>query len=182
MNRWFVLAGAAAALATIVALELLSFDDTADSVVATSPSQGIEAARPAPPAPSDTALLANISETVLQRPLFSPERKAAAGAGADVAQTATDELPRLAGVIVGPSGRRAIFADSNGHPKVASEGTTLGRFTVRSIAPGQVILTSSEGDRVLRPAFTPAPAPDAGAPQPPPGVPPFLQPNRVRAR
>jgi hypothetical protein len=177
-----MLSGAAAGLAAAVAWEVLAFDDAADSLTAKSPAIPAEAARPAAPVPSDDSLLPNVSTIVLKRPLFSPDRKAAANAGATPGQTAADELPRLAGVIVGPSGRRAIFADATGHPKVANEGSTIGRFTVRVIAPGQVTLTSSEGERVLRPTYTSVPASVAGAPQPPPAAAPFQQPNRGRTR
>ena len=50
-------------------------------------------------------------------------------------------LPRLAGVVVGPFGRSAIFAVEGSKPVVATEGSHVGAWLVRSIAGGTVEVT-----------------------------------------
>ena len=71
-------------------------------------------------------------------------------------------LPRLAGVVIGPADRAAIFDTRSGGWTVAVEGDEIGRYTVRSITPGQVILADPGGTYVLTP--TPgSPAAAAGA-------------------
>ena len=69
------------------------------------------------------------------------------------AAAASDDLPRLAGVIVGPGGGRAIFAPAEGRALVVPEGGHVGRYTVRSIVPGQVTLSDSEREFVIRPSL-----------------------------
>jgi hypothetical protein len=98
-----------------------------------------------------------------------------------VTAAAAAEFPRLSGVIVGPSGRSAIFTDSAGHARIATEGSPVGEFTIRTIAPGQVILTSSAGERVLHPSFPkagggPGAGSGAGEPPAPPGAVPPVPP------
>lgn len=96
--------------------------------------------------------------TLLQRPLFSPSRRPPPAAA--VAAPDRHGPPRLAGVLIAPSGRRAIFADR----VVVAEGGALGRYTVQAIEAGQVTLLGPDGPQVLRPAFAVATSP----PEPPP--------------
>ncbi len=95
--------------------------------------------------------LASLVRTMLARPLFNPNRRPAATADGSAAG-ASDTLPRLAGVIVGPGGRRAIFAPAEGRPLVVPEGGRIGRYVVRSIVPGQVTLSDAEQQLVIRPS------------------------------
>ncbi len=60
-------------------------------------------------------------------------------------------LPRLAGVVVTPAGRAAIFDTGNGRWTVSAEGDEIGHYTVRSITPGQVILADPGRTYVLTP-------------------------------
>ena len=188
MTRWLLLTGTVAILTATAAWEILRPDTAPDSIAPRPPAPVAEPTKPAAPTTRSNEMLSTIAAAVLARPLFSPDRRAAPDAGGAKATTVTDELPRLSGVIVGPSGRGAIFADSSGHAKVAREGGSIGKFTVRAIAPGQVTLTSPEGDRVVRPSFTSSSTANTGAPPPPmatgpgPGQPPFQQPGRERAR
>jgi hypothetical protein len=164
MMRWRALAALAAGLAGILALECSAPEPAPDIVAPPAASPQSPAAAP------DTALPATLGARLLGRPLFSPDRRPAAAAPpAQVAATdgATD-LPRLAGVIVGPERRSAIFADGAGKPSVAGEGASIGRFTVRAIGPGKVTVTSSEGESVLRPWYADAKAPDLVRPPGPP--------------
>ncbi|MBV8521959.1 MAG: hypothetical protein JOY71_07520 [Acetobacteraceae bacterium] len=102
--------------------------------------------------------------TVLARPLFSPDRRPAAGPA-----QATGSLPRLTGTVVGPFGRAAIFA---GDPKAVAvaEGGRIQSYSVRSIGANEVEVIGPEGVQILRPSFAPAPPPGAARPTaaPPP--------------
>jgi hypothetical protein len=94
----------------------------------------------------------DIANTLLARPLFSPDRRLAPMARSGPA-AADEEIPRLTGIVIGPSGARAIFDDGSGRPKIAAQGDHLGRFKVGTITPGEVSLITPEGARVLRPRF-----------------------------
>ena len=121
---------------------------------------------PAPPPTLDDARLAQIATLLLERPLFSPDRRpAATPSAAAAADSAVQELPRLTGVIFGPARRSAIFADDAGHPRIAAEGTRLGRFTITAIAPGQVTVSSPDGS-VCCARPIPAPSPPRQWPLP----------------
>ncbi len=162
MRRWFVLAGLTVVLAGVLASELGAVDSVAE--VTAPPSVLKATVAPAP----DAALLSGVAVTLQGRPLFSPSRRPPAAAPV-TAEAAADGLPRLAGVIVGPSGRHAIFVDSTGHPRVGTEGSSIGGFTVRAIAPGEVTVSSSAGERVLRPSYSNIRQPEtiaAAIPQP----------------
>ncbi len=87
--------------------------------------------------------------TAVARPLFSRDRKptpVAAKSGGPLLSS----LPRLTGVVIGPFGRTAIFAEGDNHkPITVGEGKTLGPYTVLAIAPGQVKVSGPEGERVV---------------------------------
>jgi hypothetical protein len=91
-------------------------------------------------------------DTILARPLFSVGRRRAAPPAIPVAEKA-ESVPRLSGIVIGVSERHAIFADADGHSHIVSEGMLIGSFTVTAIEPGQVILTSSKGVRVLHTTY-----------------------------
>lgn len=84
--------------------------------------------------------------TALARPLFSRDRRptpAEAKAGATLAL-----LPRLTGVVIGPFGRSAIFAGTDGgKPTVVTVGKTLGEYKVEKIEPGVVTISGPQGVR-----------------------------------
>jgi hypothetical protein len=99
--------------------------------------------------------------TILARPLFSRDRRPLATPGQN-ATVAARSVPRLAGILVTPLGKTAIFAAAKGgKPIVVSEGSHLGRFVVQSIDVGQVTLIGPEGQRLLRPSFDNATASDS---------------------
>lgn len=116
-----------------------------------------------------TAALTGIAASITERPLFSPTRRpAAASASVAGGSVAPDTVPRLTGVIVGPSGGWAIFAGEDGKSHAAAAGDVIGAFKVRAIDPGVVTLTGSEGDRVLHPTYV---SPPGGTPaEGPPSV------------
>lgn len=176
MNRLLVPVLLAAALAAVLALELfgVSGDDPDMSPPAT------DARLPPSPGAAPTAAVGRPSDPVtpiLQRPLFSPDRRPPPGAGTVAAST--QPLPRVAGVLVSSGGRRAIFAPAGGgKPVVVAEGERIGDAVVRRIEAGRVTVLTPDGERVLVPSFDPAPPRPAAPPVPaatPPGPPLGLQ-------
>ena len=152
MKCWVIPAGLSCALALVLIWELGQGNSDADAFTPVLQQQGAASAVAAPTL--DAGLVSAAAATALARPVFSPTRRPATEPNATVAPPpAKDAVPRLAGIIISPSGRRAIFADAAGHAHTATEGGQVGRFTVSAIRPGQVTVTSSEGERVLRPSF-----------------------------
>jgi hypothetical protein len=152
MTRLSGLLLAAAGLVSVIALETGSMprDETVPS--------RMPAAVAVAPAPSPAA--DHMSEwvtTVLARPLFSPDRRPAAVAGTVAANL--PGLPRLAGILVGPFGRSAIFAVNGAKPIVVHEGERVAAYTVKSIEASQVRLLGPNGAQVLNPSFEPAATP-----------------------
>ncbi len=155
-------------LAGTIALELTS--DPAEPLPPPSPHAAIPVAATAAPSAEDH--IDDWVETMLSRPLFSHDRKPVSEEEETATPAGPDGLPRLAGTLVGPAGRSAIFAATDGgKPRVIKEGGTLAGFTIRSIAPGEVTLEGPEGARTLHPTFDPNP------PKPTPAVPTGLPPG-----
>lgn len=153
------LALVAATLAGIIKLELhrAAVDETPSPAAAASQ----RAAAPMAPGPRNEPgdQVARQVATILARPLFSPSRRSENAAPVPVHGTAP-ALPRLAGVMVSPDGKSAIFAGTGGgKPVVIQEGAHIGEYVVGSIDVGTVTIVGPGGHRVLRPAFDPNPAP-----------------------
>ena len=162
----------ASCLAGIVALELTG--GMPDSGAVTLPRTSTPTPASARPAISGPERVASWADTVLARPLFSPTRRPPpVAAGPAAAPEAAAVLPRMTGVLVTPTLRRAIFAGPDGTSLVVPEGGRLGAFTVVSVRPGQAVVSGPDGQRTVSPAFDPnAPAPTtAAAAPPPPGLP-----------
>ena len=91
--------------------------------------------------------------TSLRRPLFRSDRRPVAGT-TDV-NAKGDQRPRLAGVMTGPFGNRAIFmSPSNPKPVVVQVGGNFGGMLVRSIEAGQVVVESEGSLYTIKPSFT----------------------------
>lgn len=114
--------------------------------------------------------------TTLARPIFSPSRRPTA-----VASTGPRQ-PRLAGIIIGPSGARAIFAgDDDSRGIVAAVGQQAGDWRVLAIDAASVRVVGPGGLRTLRPLRDPnAHADDAPAAQALPPHPSILDLLRSR--
>ena len=92
---------------------------------------------------------AAVVSSILRRPLFRAGRRPAPAAVPDP----PPPLPRLSGIVVTASARRAIFAGGKeGKPVVAAEGETLGPVKVARISAREVVVTGPDGACVLRPA------------------------------
>ena len=137
---------------------------------------------PPPVAPEAGAVATPVAEAVtpertralvaaiLARPLFEQDRRPSVEAHAGPA--ASGEA-RLAGIMVSPSGRAAIFAPAEGGKTlVLREGEALGPLTVQTIAPGSVTVLSHGKAQVMQPSFAPSSATTTPPPQFPtvPGV------------
>jgi hypothetical protein len=163
MRRMLALCCVIAALGLVLSWELATPEDNAasmDAAVAADPSQAIRTgADKSSPHEFDTEALADIATSATTRPLFSPTRRPSNSPDKSVgAAAAPEEVPRLTGVIIGPSGGWAIFADADGKSHAAATGDVIGAFKVRAISPGVVTLTGSGGDRVLHPTYVNPPA------------------------
>ena len=148
-----LLGGAAAACAAIAAWPWLS-----PPVPATRP---LTAASVSAPAPALAALppLTNFS-AIVERPLFSPSRRPPPGAATAGPSVASHY--RLLGVVATGAKRRAFLSDGTRHVDVA-EGERLDDWTVKQIGTDSVLLSSSEGEAVLK--LKPAAAEPSAKPQ-----------------
>jgi hypothetical protein len=155
------LAAAACLPAVTLAWELGAFS-TAEHIILPHPRPVAAAPPAALPDHTDEWVAA-----ILSRPLFSPDRRPPSEASAVAASSQMPEgLPRLAGVIISPFGRSAIFANEGGKPVVVTEGGRVNAWIVRAIDIGTVQVSGPEGARELHPSFESAPATQA-APTPP---------------
>ncbi|HUN38856.1 MAG TPA: hypothetical protein VMU81_01055 [Acetobacteraceae bacterium] len=149
---------AACLLAATVAWEFGAFSARQPARVLLRPIQ-ITALQTA--APDHTAEWVS---TILARPLFSPDRRAAPLPTAITGgRDAPPGLPRLTGVLVGPFGRTAIFATGGGKPLVVTEGGKVDAWTVQSISIGTVRIRGPDGAKTLQPSFESSPASTTGS-------------------
>jgi hypothetical protein len=107
---------------------------------------------PVNPGLSDAKDVGAWAAAIVARPLFEPSRRppeSAAAAGA----TAT-AFPRLAGIIITPQSREAIFAAAGSpRPIVVMVGSRLNGVLIKSIDDGVVVVTDAQGTRAIRPSF-----------------------------
>lgn len=103
------------------------------------------------------------TQTILERPLFNPDRRpsgAAAGAG--------NGLPRLSAILIGQGMASAIFAADGQKPLVVQPGGLVAGDRVLSISADQVVLLTQAGPVALRPQFAKGAASAAAPPLPVP--------------
>ena len=124
------------------------------AVVASLAGPASEPARvPVPAAPVSAttvsaAALEGWSRTILERPLFSPSRRPGRAA------VASTVVPRLAGIIIGPTGARAIFASADGSRAiVAGAGAHVGPYAVRTVSMTGVFVIGPNGPELLHPVY-----------------------------
>jgi hypothetical protein len=94
----------------------------------------------------------DLADTVLGRPLFTVGRRPPKSSGGGRLATNTG-YPRLAGIMITPAGKHAIFAPDGGKPLVLAEGGALDDATVRSIKRDRVVVTGPKGEQVLWPTY-----------------------------
>jgi len=108
---------------------------------------------------------------ILARPLFNstrrpPETAPTAATDSDLAGT------RLAGIVIDPRRRLAIFAVNGDKPLRLGEGEAVSGWRIESITPREVSLTGPAGTKTLQPKMDPNLTPAAGQPAGIPGRPP----------
>ena len=114
-----------------------------------APAPGTAARGRVPDATVSAAALQGWSRTILERPLFSPSRRPGQAAAASSAAP-----PRLAGIIIGPGGARAIFASTNdSRAIVAGNGAHVGPYLIRLVGPAGVSVIGPNGPELLRPVY-----------------------------
>ena len=101
----------------------------------------------------DAATLTEVTTGLTQRPLFRPGRRAPPSERTETVSDAPSERPRLAGVIIGPAGRTAIFAGADGKSVAVAPGSSIGRFSIKTILPDRVTLAGPDGEIDVRPTF-----------------------------
>jgi hypothetical protein len=114
-----------------------------------SPVAGVQSVAPA----TDPAEVAQGWVSVaLERPLFRANRRP--DAALDHVTLRTDASARLAGVITGGFGNRAIFMPAaDAKPVIVKAGDRIANLVVRSIEPGRVVVESGGGIQTLKPSF-----------------------------
>jgi hypothetical protein len=148
----FALCAVAGGLMTVVAWEVGAFAPPTRMALP-PPHVAVAMAQPATVPDSTSEWVA----TILARPLFTPDRRPPTDAVIARGDHMPDGLPRLSGVLVGPFGRRAIFAGENGKPAAVSEGGHIAAWTVLLIEAGAVQVAGPGGSRTVRPSFQPSP-------------------------
>jgi hypothetical protein len=104
-----------------------------------------------------------MTKDILKRPLFNMTRRP------PQPKKIVIEPPvlhgRLAGVMIKPDAKEALFARSGGGmPVVVKEGGQIDGFTLASVEVDRVVLRSSFGDQIFKPTHA---APDEGLPPKP---------------
>jgi hypothetical protein len=177
------------ALAAVISLELQGTqpgeDDTGIVAIRHAPRTAPHAASEDPQDRTDAWV-----SVALARPLFSRDRRPTPVVAKSDSGPTLAALPRLTGIIVGPFGRTAIFAATEGgKPTAVREGQALGPYTIRSVGPGGVTVDGPEGEQHV--ALTgdadtrrqlAAEIPQPVQPQVQPTLPPGVLPGTVQGR
>jgi hypothetical protein len=138
----------AATFATAICLEVRGAVQSGTGDAAARPTPSAMAAAVPPPAQSDP--VEAWATTALERPLMREGRRPAKEAGDP--QRKGDDVLRLAGVITGPFGNRAIFIVPGAtKPVIAKVGAEITDFVVRTIEPGWVVADAAGTSRTYRP-------------------------------
>jgi hypothetical protein len=147
----------AALLAGGVALELAGGLDDATAVPDVAPTSVATAAT------EGADQVDAWSQTILDRPLFAPSRRPpqeevpVETVEAPEVEAPPPVIPRLAGIIVGPQSRRALFQPADGgKPLSLGEGDEIAGWVIEAIAVDGVRINGAEGQQTI------TPQPDAG--------------------
>lgn len=142
-----LLVGGCVLFAAIIVAELSGSGDDAPATKPPSRAEDAPAAGPGPAAPLDTLLA-----TTLARPLFDATRRPSRSGGESVSAI-TDK--RLAGIVIEPGQRLAIFAVDGAKPLALSEGETVDGWRIESITPREVSLRGPNGTETFQPKLDP---------------------------
>jgi hypothetical protein len=110
---------------------------------------------------------------ILARPVFEPTRRPPVSVSPTTGGDA-DAIPRLAGIIITPTQRSAIFmTSSKAKAQVLTQGAHLGPLVIQSIGATSVLVVGPKGPQFLSPRYDLDPHPDA-VPETLPSMPPFV--------
>jgi hypothetical protein len=121
--------------------------DSAPSSVSARADEGRAIPRPVQP-PADELIA-----VALARPLFNSARRPP-----DSGQGTSSEFrdKRLAGIVIEPDKRVALFAVIGAKPLMLAEGDTIDGWRIESIAATEISLVGPAGTRTLEPTLAPA--------------------------
>jgi hypothetical protein len=150
MARTWIVGALVGALAAVAGIALLGDPEPG---VATSRAPGAIAATTTAAASRHITITVEQriewSGRALARPLFVATRRPPPA----VAER-PDPLPRLAGIVIWPGGKLAVFqGEKDARPRWLDEGASVGRWTVSAIAAGSVTMSNGSARIVLHPAF-----------------------------
>jgi hypothetical protein len=123
----------------------------------------------APPvqAPAKDATASDLAAIILERPLFSPQRRppmpvlaVVAPAPPPTAASPPEWTWRLAGIMGGPGRREALFIRA-GEKRTASEGQEIDGWTLTAVRRDSVTISRADGEKTISPQRDVAGATDA---------------------
>ncbi len=127
------------------------------------------------------ARLDDLLATSLARPLFSATRRPPETTQSDGPSTPDLTGRRLAGIVIEPDRRLAIFAVSGGKPLIVSEGESVNGWRIETIGPTEISLVGPTGTRTLQPKLEPSPVAQPRSPRGTAGPRPGAQPGQTAA-
>lgn len=112
-------------------------------------------AAPSETAPKDLATdlrenLPDMADALIARAVFEASRRPPAPVSGPLS---SNVLPRLAGLMLWPSGSRAMLVQASGPAIIAIPGDRIGNYVVKSIAQGELTLLGPDGEHVLHVDF-----------------------------
>jgi hypothetical protein len=157
--RLILLVSVCVGFAGIIVAELYSVSGEPSAVAAAAPRPRAPppTARRQPDRPDDLVAV------ILARPLLSPSRRPPVS-GANEAVASDLAGNRLAGIVIEPDRRTAIFAVPGAKPLILTEGESVSGWQIESITPTEVSLVSRSGTKTLQPTLDPNPPAPPRAP------------------
>jgi hypothetical protein len=164
-----------ALLMLLAGCALLAAIITSEIMTAAGPDLPASAA-PAPSEPSPPRIRPEIRgrygellAVILARPLFSSTRRPAPRSDDTITDSGLSDT-RLAGIVIAPDHRIAIFASNGEKPLAVSEGQTVSGWRVERITSREVSLSGPGGTKTMQPKSDPNLAPPPTAEVNPPSA------------
>ncbi len=105
--------------------------------------------------------VAALAATILARPVFGPDRRPDRAEAASALAAAPAGLPRLTGILLNGTDRRAIFAPDSragrAQSAVLTVGGQIGVYQVVAISRASVTLAGPDGRSMVQPSFSDRP-------------------------
>lgn len=147
----FGLAGIAGALAAVIAFELLGgLGENADVASPNAIRTGPDA--PIAQSPSTRATAAEVTASILARPLFVPGRRPDRAPESATPEKTVTDLPRLTGIVTVMGKKLAIFQPwGGGKPIVGGVGTDIEGRKIQAISVDEIVMVGPDGAERVRP-------------------------------